>query len=104
MTERIWKCKIGGPAALLPAGCDYPMRESVARAFKEITGSDPEFIFSGWGAELTDGEREVVERHARPAQETPVVPVKNGYCTACGGIGEHYKHCLTNEGALPREL
>lgn len=37
------------------------MREAVARAYREITGRDPDFIFSGWGAELTEGECAVVE-------------------------------------------
>lgn len=60
--QSIWTCKIG-PAdrAALPHGSDGPMREAVERAYKELTGEEAEFIFSGWGAELDDGEAEVVE-------------------------------------------
>lgn len=67
---RIWECKIGeADDALLPAGCDLPMRKAVARAYKEITGQDPNFIFSGWGAELTVIERELVdETHPLPEE------------------------------------
>lgn len=61
--ERIWSCKIGGVVSL-PRGADSPMRLAVARAFSELTGSIPEFIFSGWGAELTEPERAVVENRS----------------------------------------
>lgn len=37
------------------------MREAVARAYREVTGQEPRFIFSGWGAILADSERAVVE-------------------------------------------
>lgn len=57
---KIWKCKIG-EVADVPTGSDLPMREAVARAYKEITGQEPVFIFSGWGGELTEPERAVVE-------------------------------------------
>lgn len=60
MPERIWTCKIGA-AESVPPGGDFPMREAIARAYRELTGSDPEFIFSGWGGELTEGERACVE-------------------------------------------
>ena len=59
----IWQCKIGlkpGKSCVLPGGCDFPMREAVQSAFKTITGQEPDFLFSGWGAELTQGEKEVV--------------------------------------------
>lgn len=53
----VWSCKIGwAPGASLPHGADAPMREAVARAFKELTGMDAEVIFSGWGDELTEDE------------------------------------------------
>jgi len=59
---KIWECKIGEiDSQFLPRGSDLPMREAVARAYREITGRDPDFIFSGWGAELTEGECAVVE-------------------------------------------
>lgn len=63
---KIWSCKIG-EAIPLTKGADLPMREAVARAYEEITGMEPVFIFSGWGAELTESERAVVED--RPPRE-----------------------------------
>lgn len=62
-TEKIWKCKIGGLCEELPHGSDIPMRDAIREAYKKLTGEEPEFIFSGWAAELTESEREVVERH-----------------------------------------
>ena len=55
--ERIWTCKIGGQVGDIPGGADLPMREAIERAFIEVTGASPEFIFSGWGAELDEAER-----------------------------------------------
>ena len=58
---KIWDCKIGEiDEAKLPSGSDAPMRNAVRRAYKELTGEEPKFIFSGWGAELTDTERDIV--------------------------------------------
>lgn len=55
-----WSCTIG-EVKDVPEGADGPMRAAVAHAYFELTGKHPRFIFSGWGAELTDIEREVVE-------------------------------------------
>jgi hypothetical protein len=58
----IWFCKIGTRNAVeLPRPADPPMREAVEAAFKAVTGVESEFLFSGWSAELTDGELAVVE-------------------------------------------
>lgn len=57
---KIWSCKIG-KAEGVPGGADFPMRRAVERAYMEITGQAPDFIFSGWGAELDENERAVVE-------------------------------------------
>jgi hypothetical protein len=55
---RTWGCKIGEvDASKLPPGADFPMREAIERAYTELTGEPPAFIFSGWAAELTEGER-----------------------------------------------
>jgi hypothetical protein len=55
---KIWQCKIGVDFDLkLPPGSDLPMRQAVARAFREITGYDADFNFSGWGAELDEDEK-----------------------------------------------
>ncbi|MAI35032.1 MAG: hypothetical protein CMM07_25620 [Rhodopirellula sp.] len=59
----IWTCKIGlkeGTSAVLPGGCDFPMRSAVEAEFKRITGHDCDFNFSGWGGELTKLEKEIV--------------------------------------------
>lgn len=66
----IWFCKIGETVASLPHGADFPMRRAIEAAYREITGEAPAFIFSGWGGELTESERAVVEnRLPRPADE-----------------------------------
>lgn len=57
-----WGCKIGEvDRTKLPSGSDSPMREAVTRAYRELTGEEPQFIFSGWGTELDEPERAVVE-------------------------------------------
>lgn len=64
MTKRIWACKIGEiDAEALPDGADYPIRLAVQKAYRELTGREAEFCFSGWSGELDEGEREVAARH-----------------------------------------
>jgi len=58
--KKIWSCKIG-EAAFCQHGADVPMRTAVAVAYENLTGKECDFIFSGWGAELTEPERAVVE-------------------------------------------
>jgi len=61
MSNKIWMCKIGEcDEGLLPDGADAPMRQAVRKAYKEITGRDAVFCFSGWGAELDEYEQIVV--------------------------------------------
>jgi len=70
--ERIWFCKIGGIVDPMPHGADGPMREAVAEAFKRLNGhAEPAFIFSGWGGELTEPERAVVENRLPVEQPAP---------------------------------
>jgi hypothetical protein len=57
---KIWQCKIGEIEQVL-GGSDLPMREAVCEAYRRITDAEPLFLFSGWGAELTEPERAVVE-------------------------------------------
>jgi len=58
----IWSCKIGVMgSADIPVGGDSPMRRAVDEAFQRVAGKHPEFIFSGWSAELTEPELAVVE-------------------------------------------
>jgi hypothetical protein len=62
---RVWYCKIGeieGIPEEVPHGADYPMRRAVERAYRELTGENPDFIFSGWGAQLDETERAVADR------------------------------------------
>lgn len=78
MTERIWFCKIGGELAVeLADGVDLPMRQAVERAFKEITGVDAEFTFSGWCGQLDEYERAVVSPEPSLSQ-TPLADLKRG--------------------------
>lgn len=59
--ECIWTCKVGGPANHLPHGADSPMRKAVQDVFAQLTGRGATFCFSGWGGQLTEPERAVVE-------------------------------------------
>lgn len=56
--QRIWTCKIGGNLPNLPDGADTPMREATRRAYKELTGVEAEFSFTGWGGTLDERERD----------------------------------------------
>ena len=57
----IWECKIGENCEV-PAGGDYPMRLAVAEAYAKLTGEQPDFVFSGWGAKLDENQRAVIEK------------------------------------------
>lgn len=68
---KIWSCKIGEvDVGLLPTGADHPMRRAVEEAYQRLTGQESQFIFSGWGAELTEGERAVVENRMPQERES----------------------------------
>lgn len=59
---KIWSCKIGQvESGQVPDGGDTPLREAVEAAYKELTGEDNRFCFSGWGAKLDSFERDIVE-------------------------------------------
>lgn len=59
---KTWSCKIGEvDTDLVPKGGDGPMREAVEKAYKELTGKDADFNFSGWDAYLGEIERAAVE-------------------------------------------
>lgn len=59
--HKAWSCKVGVIGSVdLPPGSDLPMRRAVEAAFFELTGKRAEFNFSGWGAQLDEGEYEVV--------------------------------------------
>ena len=58
---KIWACKIGETDSKnVPWGGDQPMRQAIRKAYKELTGEEATFVFSGWGGELTDIERDSV--------------------------------------------
>ena len=62
LTMKIWTCKIGEvDNTKVPPGGDLPMRIAITKAYIELTGVEPTFLFSGWGGELTELERAVVE-------------------------------------------
>ena len=68
MGKRVWDCKIGecDDADLHTKdgkyyGADGPMRAAVKRAYREVTGRDADFVFSGWAGKLDDEERIVVD-------------------------------------------
>jgi len=64
---KVWGCKIGEvPDELLALDADGPMCRAVEEAYIKITGQAPEFIFSGWGVELTESERfAVIEEYIK---------------------------------------
>ncbi len=60
----IWSCKIG-EVDDVPEAADQLMRQAVERAYRQITGKAAKFTFSGWGGELDQVEREVVEMYEK---------------------------------------
>lgn len=75
MRQNIWTCKIGEcDTDILPNGADAPMRRAVERAYMELTGEEPKFIFSGWGGELTEGERAAHEHRMPDWKRTELMP------------------------------
>lgn len=65
--ENIWYCKIGGH--FTGAVSDVAMRHAIMEAYVKLTGTRPEFLFSGWGQSLTESERAAVEK--RPPKAEP---------------------------------
>lgn len=62
--EIIWECKIGGVSPVdLPHGADFPMRAAIDKAFREVSGIESDFIFSGWGGSLTTIEDKIVKHY-----------------------------------------
>lgn len=75
----IWFCKIGEHSPL-QRGADSPMRDAVAAEYKKLTGQEPAFIFSGWGGELTEGERAVVENRLPPTPPADAALADDALC------------------------
>jgi hypothetical protein len=59
--RNVWSCKIGAARPLVD-DADLPMRRAVMEAYKVITGQRPDFVFSGWDANLTAIEGEEVSK------------------------------------------
>lgn len=64
--KECWTCTIGEINSEEfrkngPQGADLPMRDAIAKAYREVTGQECNFIFSGWGHELPEKYRAVVE-------------------------------------------
>lgn len=70
--ENIWTCKIGGEVNYLPNGADWPLRKAVELAFKDLTGNDADYCFSGWSGKLTPIERAVIENKAVKLEDITV--------------------------------
>jgi hypothetical protein len=84
-----WDCKVGEiPREHLherhPHG-DTPMRAAIAKAYLELTGREPDFLFSGWGGKLDEGERAVVED-----REPHVLPAKPVLLDRLIAVMEYY--------------
>ena len=94
---KIWYCKIGEvDERLVPPGGDYPMRQAVAAAYKELTGQDDVFLFSGWGAELTEPERAVVERRLPAGHDNKGFSEEK--CVRCGWVmGQPALNCQNDD-------
>jgi hypothetical protein len=59
---KVWDCKVGyADSCDLPGGADYPMRRAIETAFKKLTGRYPDFMFTGWGGELTPIQKSIVD-------------------------------------------
>lgn len=70
LTGNVWECKIGfADDAALPPGADLPLRRAVRDAYVALTDTEPTFLFSGWGAQLTFTEREIVRDTMRARGE-----------------------------------
>lgn len=86
---KIWSCKIGEceeKDLLDPQGryygADWPMRRAVQEAYFQVTGKQSNFTFSGWAAELTEGERACVEN--RPPAPSGEKVNEIATCELCG--------------------
>lgn len=102
--DKIWQCKIGAVSAI-PTGADMPMRQAVARAYREITGQDCDFIFSGWGAQLTEPERAVVENRLPDPSKCDFygIPDPAAFVQAARGMREALEDLETREAEYRHE-
>jgi hypothetical protein len=64
------------------------MRDAVAEAYKQLTGTEPAFIFSGWGGELDECELAVVENRLPDPQKYFALAAQPPLNRACCDIAE----------------
>jgi hypothetical protein len=57
---KVWQCKVGFAISKSNSASDTNMRLAVTKAFMELTGHTPDFIFSGWGGKLDEAEKRIV--------------------------------------------
>lgn len=65
----VWTCKVGDVGIAVPDGGDLPMRAAIRKAFTQLTGHSPDFIFSGWGGDLDAIETDIAYRPRTEATE-----------------------------------
>ena len=97
---KIWQCKIGEVEGTT-APSDPFMRAAVEQAYVELTGTQPKFTFSGWGATLTEGERAVVENRLPVEEPAPIgAPRTRTPCEHCGAANMRGARDVTAMSAI----
>lgn len=73
-TRYVWECAIGGrKPIIIPPGGDLPMRNAVEAAFREVTGQDAEWTYSGWGRKFTEKAMKLAPQRKRTVSVPMVV-------------------------------
>jgi hypothetical protein len=80
--DTMWICKIGARsgAMRLASGVDEVMRKAAREAFRSVTGMDAEFIFSGWGGDLTEAEKLIVDDRVPEMMDHHIFAGPGGAC------------------------
>lgn len=101
----VWGCKLGvARRSELPDGADAPMRTAVERAYRELTGQEPDFCFSGWGEVLDEGELDAVVSSMRIDQPAPERPIEAVLEAARSDLRSMANLGLATTAELLREL
>lgn len=95
--KAMWSCMVGEvDRSVLPSGSDGPMREAVAAAYRRLTGRDDLFIFSGWGDQLDEAHRAVVEN-----REPDHYKIRDDLAERLGQCEQFIAHLGADVEALP---
>lgn len=95
--KAMWSCMVGEvDRSVLPSGSDEPMREAVAAAYRKLTGRDDVFIFSGWGDQLDEAHRAVVEN-----REPDHYKIRDDLAEHLGQCEQFIAHLGSDVAALP---